>query len=827
MLAKLDELKVSLVNCNLDIDMWKYLSGTNLQEFCSKIGQLTAVVLMLNGPLHAQEKLYQNTFPLAQVKLSDGPFRKARDLNIKTLLAYDVDRLLAPYLKQAGIPPKKPSYKNWEGLDGHIGGHYLTAMALNYASTKNPDCKWRMDYMVAELKACQKANTVAHPGWGQGYVGGVPNSNEIWSTFKKGDFKAYRAAWVPWYNVHKMYAGLRDAWLYGGNTEAKEIFLKFCDWAIDLTAELTDQQMQAMLDTEHGGMNEELADAYQITGDKKYLKAAKRFSHHQLLSPLSKGLDDLDNKHANTQVPKAIGFQRIAELSKDAQYEKSGSFFWETVTRNRSLAFGGNSRREFFPSVAASKDFVNDVEGPESCNTYNMLKLTEGLFRQHPDAKYVDFYERALYNHILSTQHPEHGGYVYFTPVRPRHYRVYSAPNEAMWCCVGSGMENHGKYNEFIYTHKEDSLYLNLFIASTLNWKEKGITLKQETSFPEEEQTKVMITGGIAKFTLMLRYPSWVKDGAMQILINGQVIPYRKLSTSYIAIQRTWKKGDVMKVVLPMQTSIERMPNVPEYVAILHGPILLAAKTETEKINGLVADDSRWGHIAGGQKLAVDKAPIIIDDNLQAIAEKIVPVKGRSPLSFTFANERIINPEKLLLEPFYKIHDSRYMAYWMTLSPLQYVNYLDSVSKVEADRLALDKRTVDFVTPGEQQPEVDHALRHENSRVGSNADEFWREASNGGYFSYNLSTTGNQNIALNVRYHSTGRNGQKFEIYIDDRQFKTVDHLQTVGKSGFYQEEYLIPHEMLKGKQQVRIKFSALPGKATGAIYKIRMVKPQ
>lgn len=806
--------------------MWNSLPGLNFYNFCNKIGLLTGLGLLLFGAVHAQEKLYQNTFPLERVMLLDGPFSKARDLNVKTLLAYDVDRMLAPYLKEAGMPPKKASYKNWEGLDGHIGGHYLTAMALNYASTKNPDCKRRMDYMVATLKACQNASTVTYPDWGRGYVGGVPNSKEIWSTLKKGDFKAYRAAWVPWYNVHKMYAGLRDAWLYGGNEEAKEIFLKFCDWAIELTSELTDQQMQAMLDTEHGGMNEELADAYQITGDKKYLIAAKRFSHHQLLIPLSKGLDELDNKHANTQVPKAIGFQRIAELSKDAQYDKSGSFFWETVTRNRSLAFGGNSRREFFPSVAGSKDFVSDVEGPESCNTYNMLKLTEGLFRQHPDAKYVDFYERALYNHILSTQHPEHGGYVYFTPVRPRHYRVYSAPNEAMWCCVGSGMENHGKYNEFIYTHKEDSLYLNLFMASTLNWKEKGIVLKQETSFPEEEQTKLTVTSGSAKFTLMLRYPSWVKEGAIQILINGQVFPYQRLPSSYIAIQRTWKKGDVIQVGLPMQTTIEHMPNVPEYIAILHGPILLAAKTETEKINGLIADDSRWGHIAGGQKLAVDKAPIIIDDNPQSIPENLVPLKG-SPLTFSFANEKIINPEKLVLEPFYKVHDSRYMAYWMTLSPLQYVNYLDSVGKVEADLLALDKRTIDFVTPGEQQPEVDHALRQEKSRVGSNADEFWREASNGGYFSYNLSTMGNQNLALNVRYHSLGGNGKKFEIYIDDLQFKVVDQLQTSVKSGFYQEEYLIPREMLKGKQQVRIKFSALDGKTTGAIYKIRLVKNQ
>ena len=790
----------------------------------TKVYKIAIAMCFFSAQINAQEKLYPNTFPLDQVVLTDGPFIKARNLNIKTLLAYDVDRMLAPYLKEAGIPIKKPSYKNWEGLDGHIGGHYLTAMALNYASTRNAECKRRMDYMVAELKACQLKNGNAHPEWAKGYAGGVPNSPEIWSTFKKGDFKAYRAAWVPWYNVHKMFAGLRDAWLYGGNQDAKGVFLKFCDWAIDVTSGLSEKQMQAMLDTEHGGMNEELADAFQITADNKYLVAAKRFSHQQLLTPMAAGSDQLDNKHANTQVPKAIGFQRIAELSHDDTYTKSSSFFWETVTNNRTLAFGGNSRREFFPSVAASADFVNDVEGPESCNTYNMLKLTEGLFREQPYAKYADFYERALYNHILSTQHPEHGGYVYFTPVRPRHYRVYSAPNEAMWCCVGSGMENHGKYNEFIYTHKNDSLYLNLFIPSKLTWKQKNITLQQETSFPEEEQTKLTVTEGSAKFTLMLRHPSWVKEGTLQIFINGKATRYKKLPSSYIGIQRTWKKGDVIKMLMPMQTTVEQMPNVPEYIAIMRGPIMLAAKTGTEQLRGLVADDSRWGHIAGGQKLPVDKAPIIIEDDLSAIPGKVVPIAGR-PMTFSFVNEKIINPEKLELEPFYRVHDSRYMAYWMKLTPVQYVNYLDSIAKIETEKLNLDKRTVDFVAPGEQQPEVDHAMQHENSRTGSHSDEFWRDAYNGGYFSYNMSTQGLADLSLNVRYQFATVAGKKFEIYVDDQRLKLVDHADEGKKPGFYHEEYRIPMEMLKGKQQVRIKFLSLSDKATAAVYRVRLVK--
>jgi uncharacterized protein len=381
---------------------------------------LFVCLFVFYSSMQAQDKLYHNEFPLSDVKLLDGPFKHAQDLNIHVLLEYDIDRLIAPFRKEAGLPEKAKLYPNWEGLDGHVGGHYLSALAMNYASTGNAECKKRMEYMISELKACQEANGKNNPGWGNGYVGGAPNSQQIWSTLQKGDFAAYRGAWVPWYNVHKLYSGLRDAWLYAGNDDAKDIFLKFCDWGINITANLSEEQMQSMLDTEHGGMNETFADAYQMTGDEKYMVAAKRFSHRMLLDAMAAGNDNLDNKHANTQVPKAVGFQRIAELSHDEEYAKAGSFFWETVTGNRSLAFGGNSRREFFPSVASCTDFVNDVEGPETCNSYNMLKLTEDLFRVNPQAKYADYYERTMYNHILSTQHPEHGGYVYFTPARPK-----------------------------------------------------------------------------------------------------------------------------------------------------------------------------------------------------------------------------------------------------------------------------------------------------------------------------------------------------------------------------------------------------------------------
>jgi DUF1680 family protein len=776
------------------------------------------------GKASAQEKLYVNEFPLSDVRLLDGPFKHARDLNIQTLLQYNVDRLLAPFRKEAGLTPKDSSYTNWEGLDGHIGGHYLSAMAMNVASTNNAECKRRMLYIISELKACQEANKKNHPDWGVGYTGGVPNSNAIWPGLKTRDFTAFHAAWVPWYNVHKMYAGLRDAWLYDGNKEAKYIFLQFCNWAINITAALSDEQMQTMLDTEQGGMNEVLADAYQITGEDKYLIAAKRFSHRMLLDPMSKGIDNLDNKHANTQIPKAVGFERIGELSHDEKYEDAGSFFWQTVTGNRTLAFGGNSRREFFPAAIACTDFINDVEGPESCNSYNMLKLTEDLFRTKPLAKYIDYYERTIYNHILSTQNPETGGYVYFTPVRPRSYRVYSAPNEAMWCCVGTGMENHGKYNELIYTHQHDSLFLNLFVASELNWRDKGIKIKQETKFPYEEQSRLTITEGSSHFKLMVRYPAWVADGAIKISVNGKGVSYTTHPSSYIAINRTWKKGDVVTIVLPMHNTIEHLPNVSTYIAIMHGPILLGAKTGMEDLKGLIADDSRWGQIPGGKKLPLDKAPVIIKDSLLSITNDLVPEKN-NPLYFTLRDVVMINPIHVVLEPFYTIHDTRYMIYWMALSNAQYHSYLDSISSTEKEKLELEKRTIDVVAPGEQQPEADHEMQSGQSGSGFNQDQFYREAFSGGYFNYNLSTDKKSDLSLIVRYWGAEWGNRKFEIYIDGQLLIAEDNTGRWNQSKFFDVSYTIPDSMIEGKDHVRVKFQSVKDNTAGGIYSVRLVK--
>ncbi len=783
-------------------------------------------LLVFGTKVGAQDKLYSDEFPISDVTLLDGPLKKARDLNIKTLLQYDCDRLLAPYRKEAGLTPKAKTYPNWDGLDGHVGGHYLTAMAMN-AATGNDDCRQRMEYMISELLLCADANAQNHAEWGKGYVGGMPNSERIWSTFKKGDFSVYFSSWAPFYNLHKMYAGLRDAWVYCGNEQAKTLFLGFCDWAIDLTAGLNNEQMENMLGNEHGGMNEVLADAYAMTQEPKYLLAAMRFSHRKLLTPMSQRQDCLDNMHANTQVPKVVGFERISELANLSHYHEAANFFWDIVTGERSLAFGGNSRREHFPSKEACMDFINDIDGPETCNTNNMLKLTEDMHRRNPEARYADYYELATFNHILSSQHPEHGGYVYFTPARPRHYRNYSAPNEAMWCCVGTGMENHSKYGQFIYTHVGNALYVNLFVASELNWREKGLTLHQETEFPYAETSRITITNGKGQFPILVRYPGWVKPGSFSVKVNGQDVDIITGPSSYVTIERKWKKGDVIDITFPMYNSVKYLPNVPQYIALMHGPILLGMKTGTEDLAHLVADDSRFGQYASGKKLPINEAPILINDNIDAIAEQLTAI-GSRPLHFMLET-KVVNGDTnkaYELQPFFEIHDSRYMIYWLALSEQSYKGYLDGLAKAEQERQALEARTVDKVQPGEQQPETDHQMETDQSQVGNSNDVFYRDARDGHYFSYLMQTGGQTDLSLRLKYWGVGEwKTHEFDILIDDVLVKEVNNTGKYRISEFKYETYPVPADLLKGKQQVRVKFVAKPRRQIGEIYEVRLVK--
>jgi len=792
---------------------------TRVKRIIATIAILTTI---LPSYISAQDKLYTNEFPLGDITLLASPFKSAQELNIQTLLQYDTDRLLEPFLTEAGLTPKVARFTNWDGLSGHVGGHYLTALAMNYASTGNAECKTRMDYMLSELKACQDAN-------GNGYVGGIPDSKLLWSNLKSGNFTRFNNGWVPWYNLHKTYAGLRDAWLYGNSELSKEMFLKLCDWGINIISGLSNTQMQTMLDKEFGGMNEVYADAYQISGDKRYLDAAKKFTHNFLFNAMKSGVDNLDNLHANTQIPKVVGFARVAQLDPtDINYLKASKFFWETVVNKRSLALGGNSRSEHFPSVTGCKEYTSHREGPESCNTYNMMKLTEDLFKIDPQAKYIDFYERALYNHILSTQHPEHGGYVYFTSARPRHYRVYSAPNQAMWCCVGSGMENHGKYGQMIYTHNgNDSLFVNLFIPSKLNWKNKGVQIEQDTNFPDEDFTNLIVTCSSASaFKMLIRHPSWVKTEDFSITINGETYSQSSQPESFVSIDRTWNNGDIVKISLPMQPSIEEMPNVSNFIAFMYGPILLGAKTGNQGLDGLVADDGRWGHIANGELMALNTAPVI-EGSRNTLVQQIKPIEGKS-LTFTAPGLFPDQPNYQSLEfvPFYRIHDSRYMMYWMALSREEYASTMQNLSEEEQSALELDRRTIDQIATGEQQPDADHAAKGSNTYTGVYDNEHYRDARNGGSFSYELSTKGHTDLSLMVRYWGNENGSRTFDILVDNEVIKTENISGKWGVNEFVNVEYSIPGNLLVNKEMITVTFQAKTNNTAGGVFYLRLLIP-
>lgn len=759
-------------------------------------------------------------FPLADVRLTQSPFLEAQTTDLHYLMALDADKLLAPFLREAGLPLKQPSYGNWEstGLDGHLGGHYLTALALMYAATGDQEVLKRLNYVVSELKRCQD-NT-------KGYIGGIPGGKEAFEQIERGKLKvdnfSVNGKWVPWYNLHKVFAGLRDAHQYAGNQDAKQMLINLSDWALSLTDKLSDAQMQDMLRSEHGGMNEVFADVFALTGDKKYMALAERFSHQVILNPLKQDQDKLNGLHANTQIPKVIGFKRIGDLTGKKDWQDAAQFFWQTVHDHRTVAIGGNSVKEHFHDDKDFSSMINEVEGPETCNTYNMLKLTELLFLGDAKVSYADYYERALYNHILSSQRPESGGFVYFTPMRPNHYRVYSQVDKGMWCCVGSGIESHAKYGEFIYAHKGDSLYVNLFIPSRLDWREKGVQLTQSTIFPDEEKTQITVHSN-KKFTLKVRYPQWVSAGELQVRINKKLVKLNAQPGEYISLNRSWHKGDKVEITLPMKTQLEQMPDQSNYFALLHGPIVLAAKTNPfagEKLNYL-ADDSRMGHIAQGQVCPLEASPLFVSDTKNFMAS-IKPVVGKS---LTFTAVDVIkgkNAESIEFIPFFRLHDSRYVMYLPYSTPSDLAMLQATTAKNETEKLALDAITIDQVAPGEQQPESDHFFKAEGADTGLNKGMRWRHATS--WMSYDLNDKQHQAKTLRISF-STLDAGRKFDLFVNDTLIESIT-LTGDAPQEIYTRDFAIPEKLVRASNgKLIVKFVAHKGSIAGGLYGLRLLK--
>jgi DUF1680 family protein len=779
--------------------------------------QLCIIGFVLSACVATAQTTQIQNFPLSSVRLLDGPFLSAQNTDMKYMLALDPDRLLAPYVREAGMQPKKESYGNWEntGLDGHMGGHYLSALANMYAATGDAEVQKRLNYMLDELEVCQEKN-------GDGYIGGVPSGKAMWKDIAAGKIKAngfsLNDKWVPLYNIHKLYAGLIDAYQLTGNLKAKSMLVKYADWAYQLTSKLSDSQIQEMLRSEHGGLNEVFADVAAITGDKRYLKLARQFSHQVVLEPLLKKQDQLTGMHANTQIPKVIGFMRVAELSGDQNWAGAADFFWRTVVKNRSVSIGGNSVREHFHPADNFSSMMESREGPETCNSYNMLKLTRHLFLAHPQAEYMDYYERTLYNHILSTQHPQ-GGFAYFTPMRPGHYKVYSQPQENFWCCVGSGLENHAKYGEVIYAHSDKDLFVNLFMASSLEWKARGLQLVQQTSFPESETSTIELKlENPEKFTIHIRYPAWVETGKMKISVNGKPQAVVGDSAAYVRIDRKWKSGDKVLVTLPMHTTAEFLPDKSDYVSFLHGPIVLAAATGKDNLQGQIADGSRMGHIAAGPLMSLDDAPLIVGDRMK-LSQGIVA--DGAPMQRFLASNLIYQDKykDLQLVPFYKLFDTRYVVYWPYTSPDKLQDVLKAAKIKEEIAAKLEASTIDLVNTGEQQPETDHQFKGENTDVGSFLERHYRTAK--GWFSYKLKNGDGLAKKLSVTYHGADRN-RRFDVLVNGKLLATVEPDGTRGKE-FYAEEYLLPADFKE--EELEVKFVAKANASVANVFEVRLMR--
>ena len=687
-------------------------------------------------------------FDIGSVRLEGGRFSEAVRSNREYLLALDPDRLLAPFLSEAGLEQRAVGYGNWEsgGLGGHTAGHYLSALSFMIASgadTADGELNRRLDYMLDELERCQDA-------LGTGYIGGVPNGRELWEEVAAGKIEAHgfglNNRWVPLYNIHKTYAGLRDAWVEGKREKALKLLEGMGDWLVDLLSGLSDDQVQTILQSEHGGMNEVMADLFILTRNERYLDAAIRLCHKAVLDPLMRGEDRLTGMHANTQIPKVVGMARIAEAGGDPALMDGARFFWDTVVGKRSVAFGGNSVREHFNDPSDFREVVTDRQGPETCNTYNMLRLTESLFMASPDACYADYYERALYNHILSAIHPTTPGYVYFTPLRPAHYRVYSQPDQCFWCCVGTGMENPGKYGRFIYAKGVDgNLYVNLFIPSVLKVRE-GMVLHQLTRFPDEASSRLKLElDEPVEMALRIRHPSWVRQGEFKVRVNGEWMQgLASRPSSYVEIKRVWQDGDTVDLELPMHPWIERLPDESDWVALKYGPLLLASPVGDHHLDGLRADDSRMGHVAGGPLVPLNETRVLVRDE-----RKLEDLLARedSPEGLTFRLKGGFypdDPKGLLLKPFSWLHDQRYQMYWEWLEPSAIETRQAELAEVERRNAAREAATLDYVAVGEQQSEVEHGFSGTDSSTGIDAGMRWRE---GAAFSYTLNA-GNAGAAM-------------------------------------------------------------------------------
>ncbi|CAN5412540.1 glycoside hydrolase family 127 protein [soil metagenome] len=752
-------------------------------------------------------KLAATPFPLSAVHLLGGPFEVAHKATAKYLLDLEPERLLAGFRVNSGLKPKGEIYGGWEtgGLSGHSLGHYLTACAQEYARTNDPRFKAKVDAIVEGLAECQKARPdgfLMAFRFEKGFD--KDRLDKIWADVAKGDIKSggfdMNGMWSPWYVHHKVFAGLLDAQELCGNTLALSVATKFGDWAIAETKDLTDAQWQKMLGCEYGGMNESLAELYERTKQTKYLDLARKFYDNRVLDPLSEGKDDLAGKHSNTQIPKIIGLARLYETTGDTKDAKTTEFFWNAVVNHHTYAIGGNSNGEYLGPADSLADRLSS-NTCETCNTYNMLKLTRHLFEWNPQAKDMDFYEQAYFNHILGSQDPASSGVTYFMPLATGSHRDYSDPFDNFTCCHGTGMENHTKHGDTVYFHDgAKTLWVNLFMPTALDWSDAKIKLRQETEFPSKNSVAISVSEGTGEFEMRLRHPGWAA-GAIQYRVNGDLVATSSTPDTYASIKRTWKKGDRLEFSLPMSLREVPMPDNANRVALAYGPIVLAANM-------------------GPNKGPAPRTPVLVTDG-RPVKEWLRPVAG-APLSFEVSEAA--RPEKLVFQPFWSLHNDRYGVYFDKFSQAEWDRTEAEYRAEEARVKDLTARTVDQVTIGEMQPERDHGLKSERNDVRDVNGRNFRTAMAGGWFSFAMKVDPAKPNVLVVTYWGNDRLRPDFAVTIDGTEL-AKEQLTGRPQNQFYDVEYAMPVELTRGKSSVEIRIQPTDGKSGPSVAGVRSVR--
>jgi DUF1680 family protein len=743
-------------------------------------------------------------FDLRDVKLLDGPFKHALELDQAVLLRYEPDRLLSKFFSEAGLKPKAQPYGGWEAdtIAGHSLGHYLSACSLMYRATGDARLLDRVNYIVGELKTCQDADA-------DGYVGAIPNGKRIMmDEVAKGNIRSkgfdLNGLWVPFYVHHKILAGLRDAYRLCGNKTALGIALKLAGWIEGVVKNLTPDQVQTMLACEHGGINEVLADLYADTGDELWLRLSRTFYQKAILDPLAAGIDILPGKHGNTNIPKLIGLARLYELTGNEPDRRAAEFFWDRVVHHHSYVTGGHGENEYFGEPDKLRNRLSEGT-TETCNVYNMLKLSEHLFEWDAAAGVADFYERALLNHILASQNPEDGRVVYNLSLEMGGYKAFQDPD---WftCCIGTGMENHAKYGAAIFYHNDQELFVNQFIAAELTWAAKGLVVVQKTGFPEEQGLTLEFNcERPLVLTLNLRYPAWAEKG-MTVRVNGEPFRVEPPAGRFVALRRTWRSGDRVEVQFPFTLRLESMPDDPNRAAVMYGPLVLAGDLGPE--NDPAARDAMYVPVF----LTADRSP----------ADWTEPVPGAPN---AFQTRGVGRPRDVVLEPFYAIHDRRYSVYWDFFSEEGWRARQDEYRAEAERRKALEAATIDFVQPGEMQPERDHEFQGEQTNPTRLKERPGRE-SREGWFAYRIKVNPDLPCALVVDYWGGFPGRKTFDILVDGRTIAT-ENISNKKDGSFIDVRYELPRELTMGKSSVVVRFQAQPGNMAGPVFGIRTVRSE